>query len=477
MSKNTWNEGARFAPNAIARHTHAVWRRAPSTTLLATALVAVGCSGGDAPAIVGLELNRTAAAQDDFVIASAAGMDGVGVVPGRPFMPMLLTASADVTVSLTSSGAGQLSFEPSSVALTSGTVTTVRVYGEKVSTAEGDTFVEARTGNTLLVRSPMTVVGGVRVGFGGVFGFVVDNNNAATATDACDGNPEPAVWRSTPLPCEGLAAQYSQLRVEEGSQAQRFSDAKRPTIQLAVTRVETFQPRIDLAQRDPLLDVGTVLHSVDGVAAYMFTDDCDGNPTTGQPDGAEAGVEVVTDVNLAVGSTLGVRYRDSEPTTMGRIWTAFPVPPNQDEIRADGVAITGLLSDDGCTSEGMTYYDVAGEFRCDAPHNVRELLERFVGYRSQIRRAWANFTTRGLVVEPGADFEASFIARLFQGGGGAEAFMQLSDYDWYTLVGRIEKGVISTGGGVPERFSEWLMADGCPTPREPELEADDDPFQ
>ena len=123
--------------------------------------------------------------------------------------------------------------------------------------------------------------------------------------------------------------------------------------------------------------------------------------------------------------------------------------------------------------------------------DVKELFLRNAGFRSFVREAWANWTSRKLVLGQGSQWSGSFIAKLFddaiRGNAAnansdpaddvyAECFMQFFDYDWYTLLGKIQKGVAATPGGIAPSFAEFNQSAGCPNPREPSEAFSADPY-
>jgi hypothetical protein len=393
----------------------------------------------------------------------------------------VLQAPQATEVTLKATGSGNLSFAPATLTLEPGLATTVLAFGEAESASEGDTRIEIHGPSGVLGSAAVTVVRGIKLAFGGTFGFATDNANGYTASlegvpfAACGGVEDPLVWRTTPLPCEGLTQAFNKLFFEDSKSLTRWSSrsGKRPRIEVAVTKIETFGPRIDLAGRDPRINVGTAIGSTaDKGVAMLVTDDCDGPATSGLNEGAEQ----VVYVDLRVAEVFSLRYGGG-PT---RIWTHFPSAATEEERAADTAAISDLLpgGEQGCSSPGLTYFDTRKVLQCDASQSLRQLFSRNVGFRSRVSRAWANWTARNLTLEQGASFGASFVAQLF--GQGAvdrtEAFMQLSGYDWYTLIGRIDKGMIGTAGAIPDRFEAHLASDGCPDPYQPDEQQGDDPF-
>ncbi len=445
-----------------------------------------GCGGGAGEPSIALRFGAEGDADDLAVVSDPA-------LPDRPFLEATLVLDGDpLAVTLTASGNARVSFDDDTPTLAPG-ATIIRVYGDAASVAENDTRIQVRRGGAggmVLAEEDLTVVSGVKIAFRGTFGFVVDNNNGYRASStglgftACGGDADPLIWRATPLPCEGLSALFNLLRIEEDPAAPDrwpLAGGNRPELRVEVSGVRTFGPAIDLAGRDPALTVGTPVTSPPEWATRLVTDDCDGDPGTGDPNGLDQGVELVIDFGLRLGADLTVAYPDNQADTLGRIWTRFPAPPTPAEAAADTAAVDALFpaGNVGCATMGMVYFDENGLFQCDTSQTVQQLLARNVGFRSMIRRAWADFTTRRLVATAAA---GSPVARLFadavagRAGGAAEAFLQLSGYDWYTLTGVIEKGVVATPGGIPAEFDAWTAAGGCPSPQEPDEAFEDDPW-
>jgi hypothetical protein len=465
--------------------------RLPFITAWAGVAFASACAGGEEP--VRILINGTASGLDDFVVLSDPAEGD------RPFTEAFLLLLdpelAPLAVELSSEGSGAVSLEPQALILNAGEPAAIRIYGDRASLGENDTQIEVRRSTPdgpLLAREDLTVVSGVKIAFQGTFSFVTENNNGFRASsqgapfESCDGVADPLVWRATPLPCEGLAS-FNQLQFDEGSARTRWAaeTGKRPLVAVQVSAIHSFGPTIDLSGRDPRLSTGTLVTGpAGGTVATLFTDDCDGNPLTGDPNGQEQGVEVVSRFALSIGDHFTVAYRDDSADTSGRIWTRFPSPATEEEAAADAEHVDAVLFADGesgCSSPDLTFFSSNGRFRCRETQTVRELLLRNAGLRSMIRRAWANWTSRRMVATGAPGASDSFIARLFLAGASAgsgqsvEAFLQLTDYDWYTLVGRVEKGLVSTPGGIPPRFREWTASAGCPFPREPDLAFEDDP--
>jgi hypothetical protein len=257
-----------------------------------------------------------------------------------------------------------------------------------------------------------------------------------------------------------------------------------------VTGVKSFDPEVNLDGRDRTLMSGMpvmALNGRDGIVGVIVTDDCDNDPATGNPLGQEDGVEAVLNFGYRFGDSLGLKYRDVSTSTIARIWTTFPsggITPAHiagDQDATNMFFFPGGAT--GCTSLNMTYFDQGGVFQCQQPQTVRELFLRNAGFRSFVRQAWANWTSRQLVLTQESQFGNSFIAKLFNdamtghpSNPFAETFIQFFDYDWYTLVGKIEKGVAATPGGIAAKFEEWAQRAGCPSPRQPDEAFSDDPF-
>ena len=432
-----------------------------------------GC-GGAGSSKLALAVNGTPDPSDDFVPLGTRGRD-------RPFTTLVLTGD---TGSITLSTTGGVSFDPDHVDLVSGVSQTVRIYGDTPSTAENDTTIEAKSDGQVLATTHVTVVTGVKISFSGTFGFTTENNNGYRASSegkpfsSCGGDADPLIWRATPLSCEQLGT-WNQVVVEEGAST-RWPVAKRSKIEVLVTGVKTFGPEIDLAGRDATLAIGTPIAGMTGgTIARLAATDCDGDPNTGNPFGQEDGIEYVLNLGYRIGTAMSLSYRDGSSSTAAHIWTAFPPPPTEAEIAADRSDVENQLLPDGetgCTADGMTYFDDSGTFRCQQRLTLRQQLLRHVGFRAMVRRAWANFTTRRLQTAALSD---SFIARLFaqlSPAGTAETFLQLGGYDWFTLTGRVDKGIAATPGGIAPKFTEWTGAQGCPTPRQPDVSATDDPY-
>jgi hypothetical protein len=247
---------------------------------------------------------------------------------------------------------------------------------------------------------------------------------------------------------------------------------------VTITAVRSFAPMIDLAGRDPALDVGTIVRGRDGGAiGRLATDDCDGNAATGEANGGEQGVEPLLELALDVGGVLELAYAPGTAPT--RTWTSFPTPPTADEQAADLAEVTDTFFPDGatgCSAPAMTYFDSDDVFHCDEAQSVRELLLRDAGHRAAVKRAWASWTARNL--DASASESDSFLARMFAeaSGSDAEGWLKLGAYDWYTLTGSVHAGVLSTPGGIPSRFEAWSADAGCPNPLQPDEAFDDAPF-
>jgi hypothetical protein len=455
---------------------------------------------------------------DDFVVVSDPG------TPSRPFTELTLTLDAAVPtqVFLSSGGAGSLGFSDFSPVLTPLTPLTLEVYGDVSSLAENDTDIEVRTLGAAdpCVTEDLTVITGVKVRFAGTFLFMVNNNNGSIGTIPCNGNPMPFLWQATPLPCEGLGGYFNILFFEEGQTggAERWTLAsgKRPPIGVVVTGVKTFGPEVDLDGRDPLFQSGAPVRAssgASGVVGLLTTDDCDMCPSMPPATyNEEDGVEPLSQFAVRLGDALGLRYKDTLGTTTARIWTDFPsgspTPADEmlDEMETNGFFFPGGAT--GCIEPNMTYFDENGVFQCLQPQSVKQLFLRNKGFRSWVRRAWANWTSRKLVIQQESQFASSFVANLFDGAvrgqpqnvNGdpsddvyAEGFLQFTDYDWYTLVGQVSKGVVGTPGAVPGTFIEWTQERAmpptytctttglptpyhCPEPYQPNVPFTDDPW-
>jgi hypothetical protein len=426
---------------------------------LAGALLALGGGcGDDEPASVTADLRGTTTTDDDLVRLGAT-------------TTLVLRASEETVVQLRVAGVGNLGLEPNQVTIGTSPQTVV-VTGERASEAEGDTRIEALVNGRVVASVGVTVVTGAALAFRGTFGFAVENNNGAVASgESCDGLDDPPLWRTTPLPCEGLNAMFNQVFVSEGDRPQRWSLAsgKRPPIEVRVTGMRTYGPALDLAGRDPAIDVGATIGAMADAAMVMVTDDCDGDPNTGDPDGSEQGLEPLLDLGLRFGAALEVDAGSSP----ARLWTRFPTPPTIEETASDAADVSASFFPDGSTgcSDVISFLDENGAFQCNQAHSLADHLRRHAGFRSMVRRAWANYTNRQASVTPSGD---SLVGELL--GGPAELFLQLTDYDWYTLVGQVDKGVLASPGAIPARFEAWPVA-SCPDPREPDEEQDDHPFE
>ena len=120
----------------------------------------------------------------------------------------------------------------------------------------------------------------------------------------------------------------------------------------------------------------------------------------------------------------------------------------------------------------MTFLDAMGTLHCDEPHTVAAMMARNAAYRATVEGAWANFTSRSMTTM--ARNDASPLARIFD---AREVFFQLAGYDWFTLTGRVDKGVVSTAGGIPPAFVEWRVSQGCPVPSQPDVVRDAHPLE
>ena len=229
--------------------------------------------------------------------------------------------------------------------------------------------------------------------------------------------------------------------------------------------------------RDAVLTNNLPVTAANGTSlAQQVTDDADGCPYSPNPDyGKEDGIEVVLGFGCRFGDGGSFTYIDDSPYTTARIWTKFPSPPTVAEYNADLSDITNTFlpgGSNGCTDASSTYFDEAGMFRCNTNQTLRQLFLRAAGFRAQTKRAWANWTSRKLRLNPGGSFTNSFVMKLFNDAITghpsnvnaatnddvyAEGFIQYAAYDWYTLMGRFDKGTIASPGGIPIKFSEWTQ--------------------
>lgn len=287
----------------------------------------------------------------------------------------------------------------------------------------------------------------------------------------------------------------------------------RPKIEVLVKKVKTFGPEVDLEGRDPYLTTGVLVKGtgVNGAVGQLLADDADLDPTTPpNTNGRDDGVEPMLAFKYAFGNTFGLEYRN-EPAgaerTYARIWTEFPPAlPTIAEVTADANDVISLFpgtTDTSPVDPSHVYQELTPSFTLSVidpvtgvPVNagppiyktgalsVRKLLLNNIGFRSAVRKAWSNWTTRQLVVVKGTDFSRSFIAKLFddsiKGDSKnlnaatiddvyAETFMQYSNYDWFTLMGDVSNGVAATPGGIANtsKFPEFLYFPKPMTPTRP----------
>jgi hypothetical protein len=427
-------------------------------------------------------LNRTAAAGDDFVVLSEPS-------PSRPgtLLELGVRAPADfpVAIHLTSTGGGALGFQLSNLVVRNGEQAAVMVHGERASSAEKDTLLQLRLASP---ESPpfavieLTVITGLKLSFEGRYSLATDNNVAAPP-GTC-GVDDAVFWKQTPLECEQIGSSFEHLIIEEvvlAAHEQRFlyQTGRRPRIGLAITGIRSFGPEIDLGARDPHLTTGMTLRAVTGRTSI-------GHLTR---DGCGEAFEVLQDFALSIGSVMGLTYSiPGAPEVEARLWTRRGTAADED-VAGDLEDVEMLFpfgSHPGCWSSVTL-----SASECAHDLTVKELLERGAGTRSRLRAAWANWTSRHQVVAPGALFDQSFLARLFQDAFlaraantnadpsddiGAEAFLQFGDHDVYTLVGNLRRGVLSTPSGIPARFREFVESAPCPDPAGPDVDVDDDPY-
>jgi hypothetical protein len=441
------------------------------------------CVDGCAPTIrVHAIVNGTETSLDDILVASPnAGGDGATVevfLDGGDETELFATVAADAA-----------HVEPASARVSTDRPGRFQVRAASPSAAEGSLVVELRVDGEdgpVVGEARLTAIGGVKIAFAGAFAFVTNNDNGARASSdgrpftACNGDEDPLIRRATPLPCEAFT-RINQVMIDDEQASARFDDT-RPTLGLFVTELKTFSPVIDLAGRDSLLDVGTLVRAPadrTGDMATIYTDNCDTPGDGTDPALLDPGLEPFDRFALDVGDALSLGYHAETPS-IARIWTRFPTPATPDEVAADLAAVDELLPDGatGCSSAGLSYFDVDGTFVCNGEQNVRQLLQRNAGFRSMIARASADFTSRQVVAR--ADEQSpSLVARLFRdatGAAPAEAFLRLNGFDWYTLTAFVDRGVVSTPSGIDARFEQLLVEDGCPATREPVVPVSDDPF-
>jgi hypothetical protein len=275
------------------------------------------------------------------------------------------------------------------------------------------------------------------------------------------------------------------LIFEEGkTQGQRFDlkEKKRPKVEVLVKEVRTFGPDVDLTGRDSHLttDIEVLSLTANGAVASLLPGNC--------PDTTDE-FEQVLNAGFRFGESFGLAYRGDGGDTISHVWRFQPgITANQlKKLRInDLAAVPTFFSQQltGCTDDKVTYFKnssqstTPGEFQCEQPLSVKQLFLNIGGFRGFHLGQWANWTSRHLKLVRGSQFSQSFIARLFEDSVKAqlansntsetddvfaEAFMQLSEYDWYTLMGNVEKGVVSTPGGIdPFVFEEFLLNAGCP---------------
>lgn len=473
---------------------------------------------------VELKLNDTTDDKDDFVVVSPASH------PNRPFTPLTVglkgnASGQQLQLDLRSAGVGQINFTPNSLTLVGDGSATVKVFGDTQSRAENDTSISVRVneGSTSLgvASEDLTVIEGIKVRFSGTFLFMVENNNGLRTSNApegsgvpiaCGGEADPEVWGNTPLECEGLHGFFREVYFEEGqTSAERFSLASglRPRIETLVSGVKSFDPEVDLDGRDNQLKSGVPVKGFSGISGrsrvgVMVADNCDNDLNTPGPSknplGQEEGVETITNFGIRFGDSFSLKYlaTDDSRAKTARIWTAFPsggITPTDRTIDTNATNTTFFPTATGCTSQ-ETYFGSSGTFQCQHPQTVKELFLRTAGFRSSVKRAWANWTSRTLAVNQEGQFQNSFIARLFDNALKgqpananttpdddvfAETFMQFFEYDWYTLMGKVTKGVASTPGGIHQKYEEHSSST-CPLPpspqfpREPDEVFTDDPW-
>ncbi len=479
IAKAGWGSGTTLTPNPPP---------APPPAVISGSVPPPGPKQGG-PCDVTIEINATSDDGDDFVMVTDAG------AANRPGTSVLLTLQAPLgttkAVTLAGNGPGQIDFDKTSVTLVGGVPIALEIFGDTASTSENDTAIEVRDAfGDLCASDDLTVVSGVKLRFSGTFLFQVDNNNSSTTplSAPCPGVPK---WNASPLPCEGVPLDHGLYLQESELPATRWSfPGKRPEVKVAITGVRTFGPSVDLAGRDTHIDVGKLVWSngtFTAPAGLMVADDADGCPETGNQQGGQSdGVEPILGFGMRFGDALSLKYKDgSDDDTISRIWTSFPTSAATPTMVAQDLDDTNTVyfptgtEPENCAEAHLTWQDEFGMWHCDETMSVKQVFLRNIGFRSLVRTAWANWTCRDLAVTPETAFGDSFIADLFRDGIAGhpdnndastdndvhgEVFLQLTDYDWYTLVGAISRGVASTPEGITPTFKQWFQVKTPPGP-------------
>ena len=436
-------------------------------------------------------INGTTDPLDDFVVLSDSSL------LDRPFTALRLTLASglpDLTVRVVENTGndGALGFSTKSdfFTLKANQPVTVQVFGNKASLKEGDArYVVRGSGFTCKeLGTRFTVVTGIKIRYKGTFYYAT--SNAAPMPGIARQCTDTVMWGQTPLPCEKLV-ETNQMFIEDGmlSKQRAIPKAMRPQLEVLVTEVKSFGPEIELNGRDQHLKAGTQVRALaerDGVLAVLVPDACNNG---------DLEFEQVLNFGYRFGTAFSLRYPNNDGETISHVWrfNVFSQPgllplAKQNELRAiDFAAVPSFFpgSKRGCPEKGISYVEnvtsndmTAGSVACKIPLNLKQHFINSAGHRGMFRIDWANWTSRKLVALAEKDFEKSFIARLFAGAIKgqplnqndnpdddtlAEGFMQLTEYDWYTLMGQIEKGAAATPGGIDKvSFPEFLVANGCP---------------
>ena len=444
---------------------------------------------------IDIRMNRTVTDDDDFVVVSAPG----GAV--RPSTELTITLAAPsgtlLPVVLSHTGTGQVSFSNAVPILAGGTPVTVQVFGDSKSAAQNDTTLRVTSQNVLCTeQEDVTVITGIKLQYAGTFFFATNNNDKGPEGSSCDGVNEPESWFFTPLPCEGLNTNNMDRlifeEIPEASLRWTTGSGKRPKVEVSVQSVKTFGPEVKLDGLDPHLTIGKFIRArataLGSAVANLKIDDCNGNGSTSDDDS-----DIVHRFGVTVGSVFDLRYVDPDDFagTVTRMWRRNPDldgPTLSAFKKADAKDVDTVFfpgTDEGCVENALTFVlDTSNplDLACKKPLSVKQLFVNNTGTRSFFRGMWGHWTSRRLALDPGPDFDKSFIARLFMGAilghpknvnadaldnVFAEAFFQLSNYDWYSLVGSVDNGVVATPGGIGPQFREFAVDNGCPKPLRP----------
>ena len=462
-------------------------------------------------------INSTETELDDFVVLSDSSL-AVGVRPSTPLSLILLISSpvTSRTITLRSNGNGGVDFSPKgSITLTAGKTVTLGLFGDKASlNVDGTSIIAEGSGFVCKdFKANLTVITGIKIAYRGKFYYAASNSEAGNpdVVKLCQ-NPDAILHNATPLKCEGLAVNDHLIFEEDQFAKERFTLAskQRPKIEVTVKEVKSFGPEVILTGRDPDLTNGTDVKALAGepAVAFLVPGNCtvegqDGKPLPLEgPGGTQLEFEKVLKFGYRFGDAFHLKYPNEDGDTVSHVWrfNVFDHPEMLTEAAMDAFRagdlkdIKSFFSGDIpiCTDENLNYLKrVSSTFAdfqlvCQEALDLKQLFVNNAGERAAFTRDWANWTSRRLKLGEEKNFKQSFIARLFDDAirakasntNRAEAFLQLSNYDWYTLMGDVEKGVAATPGGIDKAaFPEFLIDAPCPTTTPSEKIRGLDPFE